>query len=143
MARPPKEGIDYSEWDVDIFEDHKIDALMDATGCCGFVIFFYLCQRIYGTHGYYLPWSCKNAATVARRVGAEATADLVCKTVTICLEEGLFDKDMFDTYGILTSAGIQKRFTRVIPKRSDKTVYKEYWLLPPSKSAGALLVSLV
>lgn len=142
MARPPKEGIDYSEWDVDIFEDPKIDALLEATGCCGFVVFFYLCQRVYGTHGYYMPWNCKNAATVARRVGAGATSDLVRKAVSICLEEGLFDKDMFEKYSILTSSGIQKRFTRVIPKRSNKTVYQEYWLLPPEKSAGAVLIPI-
>ena len=142
MARPPKEGIDYSEWDVDILEDPKIDALLEATGCCGFVVFFYLCQRIYGTHGYYLPWSCKNASTVARRVGAGASAELVRTAVTVCLEEGLFDKGLFDTYGILTSRGIQKRFTRVIPKRSNKTVIREYWLLPQEKSAGAVPVPM-
>ena len=142
MARPPKEGIDYSEWAVDIFEDDKINAVMDATGCCGFVIFFYICQRIYGTHGYYLPWSPRSAVAVARRVGDVATAELVIKTVTVCLEEDLFDQALFEKYGILTSHGIQKRFSRVIPKRTNKTVIKEYWLLPPEKSGGAVFEPL-
>jgi len=142
VARPTKEGIDYSDWDVDIFEDPKIDAVMDAAGCHGFAIYFYLCQRVYATHGYYLPWSSRNAITVARRVGGGATAELVSKTVEVCLEEDLFSREIFEKHGVLTSSGIQKRFSRVIPKRTNKTVIGEYWLLPPEKSSGAVLTPL-
>ena len=142
MARPPKEGIDYSEWDVDILDDPKIDAVMEAAGCCGFMIFFYICQRIYGTHGYYLPWSDRMPVTVARRIGDQTTAELVLKTLSVCLEVGLFDKEKYEKYGILTSSGIQKRFTRVLPKRNNKAVYQEYCLLPKESSAGAVLTPL-
>lgn len=140
MARPPKEGIDYSEWDVDIMDDPKIDTLMEGTGCQGFVVFFYLCQRIYASHGYYMNWQKKYASTIARRVGCGVSSNMVSKAIELCLSEGLFDKGMFDKYSILTSRGIQKRFTRVIPKRSNKKVFQEYWLLSPDKSAGAVLV---
>lgn len=140
MARPPKEGIDYSEWDVDIMDDPKIDTLMEGTGCQGFVVFFYLCQRIYASHGYYMNWESKYASTVARRVGCGVTANMVARTIETCLAEGLFDQGLFDRYSILTSRGIQKRFTRVIPKRNNKKVFQEYWLLSSDKSAGAVLI---
>lgn len=140
MGRPPKEGIDYSEWDVDLFDDPKIDKLMDAQGCSGFVIYFYLCQRAYATHGYYLPWGCDDSASVARRIGGGVSSKAVENTVALCLRVGLFDNSLFEGHGVLTGRGVQKRFTRVLPKRNCKDVVAEYWLLPPEKSCGAVLV---
>ena len=85
-------------------------------------------------------WESKYASTVARRVGCGVTANMVARTIETCLAEGLFDQGLFDKYSILTSRGIQKRFTRVIPKRNNKKVFQEYWLLSSDKSAGAVLV---
>lgn len=51
-GRPPKKGIDYAGWSVDIFDnDTKIDKLLDARGWEGFGVYFYLCQRAYGGEG--------------------------------------------------------------------------------------------
>ncbi len=140
MARPPKEGLDYSEWDVDIFDDPKIDKLIDAQGCQGFVIYFYLCQRAYGTHGYYLPWSYDDAPTTARRIGGGIGSQAVRDTVNLCLRVGLFERSLFEGHGILTGRGLQRRFAHVLPKRRFKEVAAEYWLLRPDESAGAVVV---
>ena len=57
-GRPPKKGIDYAGWSVDIFDnDTKIDKLLEARGWEGFGIYFYLCQRAYGGEGYFYRWS--------------------------------------------------------------------------------------
>ena len=87
-GRPPKEGIDYSEWDVDLFDDPKIEKLMDAQGTSGFTIFFYLCQRAYRTHGYYLPWSYDDSASTARRVGGGVSSKTVEIRSTFACEWG-------------------------------------------------------
>ena len=51
-GRPLKEGLGYSNWVVDIFDnDSKIDKLLDSQGAAGFLIYFYLCQRAYGSEG--------------------------------------------------------------------------------------------
>lgn len=138
-GRPPKEGIDYSEWDVNLFDDPKIDKLLDAQGCQGFVIYFYLCQRAYGTHGYYLPWSYDDSASTARRIGGGVSSKAVENTVNLCLRVGLFENSSFEGHGVLTGRGMQRRFTRVLPNRRCKEVVAEYWLLPPDKSNGAIL----
>lgn len=140
-GRPPKEGIEYAGWSVDIFDNEpKIDKLLDGQGCQGFVIYFYLCQRAYSTHGYYLPWSYDDAATTARKIGGGVGSETVKYTVALCLQIGLFDKRLFEGDGVLTSRGIQRGYTAVLRARRNKQVIQEYWLLNEDESAGAVLV---
>lgn len=137
MSGQPKQGIDYAGWSVDIFDgDEKIDKLMDAQGCTGFVIYFYLCQMAYKHDGYFYRWSYDNAATTARRVGGGVGSETVKNTVGLCLQIGLFNKPLFDRDGILTSKGIQRRYCAAVQKRRSKSVIKKYWLLNDEESKG-------
>lgn len=137
-GRPPKRGIEFSGWSVDVFEDEKIDQLIDGQGLAGFVIYFYLCQRAYALNGYFLPWTCAQAAGVARRIGGGVGSKTVQDTVGLCLRIGLFDSMLFDRHRILTSRGIQRGFAPVLKGRRCKSVIAEYWLLPESESGGAV-----
>lgn len=138
-GRPEKIALDYSGWSVDIFDsDPKIDKLMDAQGCAGFVIYFYLCQRAYGGQGYYYEWSYDDAATTARKVGGGVGSETVKQTVNLCLRIGLFDRDLFEGRGILTSRGIQKRYVVAMAGKVRKHIRREYWLLSDEESAGVV-----
>ena len=137
-GRPPKEGIEFSGWSVDGFEDPKIDRLIDGQGIAGFVVYFFLCQRAYALHGYYLPWMDDDASSVSRRIGGGVRTKTVQDTVKLCLRIGLFDNMLFERFGILTSKGIQRGFTPVLGRRRNKTVIGEYWLLSQEESAGAV-----
>ena len=143
MAGRPKQGIDYSGWSVDIFDgDKKIDKLLDAKGWKGFGIYFFLCQRVYKVNGYFYEWGYDDCATTARRMGGGISSGTVKETVDYCLQVDLFDKGLFDRWGILTSRGIQRRFWAVLSERRSKTVYGEYWLLKPEECKGLVKVSL-
>jgi hypothetical protein len=136
-GRPLKESLDFSGWDVNIFDnDPKIDKLMDAQGCVGFVIYFYMCQKAYGSNGYYYSWCYDDSATTARKIGGGAGAQSVEETVRYCLQIGLFDKRLFDGWKILTNEDIQKRYRQVAVTRTGNKVIKEYWLLNEEESAG-------
>ena len=87
-----------------------------------------------------MPWTCDDAATVARRIGGGVGSKTVNDTVGLCLRIGLFDNMLFEEHGILTSRGIQRGFTPVLKKRRCKSVIAEYWLLNADESAGAVLV---
>lgn len=129
-GRPPKEGIDYSPWDVNIFDNSpQIDKLIDGQGVAGFVIYFYLCQRAYGSKGYYTQWSYDDAATTARKIGGGVGSDTVIQTVNLCFHVGLFDRRLHEEHGIITGHGIQKRFWEIAKTRTCNTVNKDYWLL--------------
>ena len=140
MAGRPKEGIEFSGWSVDVFEDQKIDKLIDGQGVAGFTVYFYLCQRAFGLHGYFLPWTCDEAASIARRIGGGVGSKTVKDTVGLCLRIGLFDNMLFERHGILTSRGIQRSFVPALKKRRVKSVIAEYWLLNADESAGAVLI---
>lgn len=143
MARNTKKGLDYSPWDVNIFDgDRKIDKLLESQGCTGFVIYFYLCQMAYKFEGYFYPWSYDDSATTAKRVGGGAGSETVRQTVGLCLQMGLFDKRLFDRYGILTSRGIQARFLDATTRRVGNSVIQEYWLLEKESSNGLVFCTL-
>ena len=143
MAGRPKQGIDYSGWSVDIFDgDKKIDKLLDAKGWKGFGIYFFLCQRAYKTNGYFYEWGYDDCATTARKMGGGINSGTVKETVDYCLQVDLFDKGLFDRWGVLTSRGIQRRFWTVLSERRSKIVYKEYWLLKSEECKGLVKVSL-
>ncbi len=137
MAGKPKKRIDYAGWSVDIFSnDIKIDKLLDAQGWAGFGIYFYLCQMAFGSEGYYYEWCYDLCASTARKMGGGIGAGTVKETVDYCLQIGLFDKRLFDRWGVLTSRGIQKSYLVVLKSKNRKgtEIYKEYWLLDTSKS---------
>ncbi len=143
MAGRPKQGIDYSGWSVDIFDgDKKIDKLLDAKGWKGFGIYFFLCQRAYKTNGYFYEWGYDDCATTARKMGGGINSGTVKETVDYCLQVDLFNKGLFDRWGVLTSRGIQRRFWSVLSERRNKTVYDEYWLLKSEECKGLVKVSL-
>jgi hypothetical protein len=100
------------------------------------VIYFFLCQKVYGSNGYFYPWCYDDSATTARKIGGGASAKSVEETVRYCFQIGLFDEGLFEGWNILTSRGIQKRYTQVALTRTYKTVIAEYWLLSGEESAG-------
>lgn len=137
MGRKLKKGLDYAPWDVDVFlGDREIDKLMEAQGCTGFVIYFYLCQMAAKFEGYFLKWSYDDAATTAKRVGGGAGSEAVKQTVALCLQMGLFNKRLFDRYGILTSRRIQENYAEAKARQNGTTVISEYWLLEKNYSPG-------
>lgn len=135
MAGKPRKRIDYAGWSVDIFSnDPKIDKLLDAQGWIGFGIYFYLCQMAFGSEGYFYEWCYDLCATTARKMGGGVGAGTVKETVDYCLQIGLFDKGLFDRWGVLTSRGIQKSYLVVLKSKNRKgtEIIEEYWLLDTS-----------
>lgn len=132
-GRPPKEGLDYSEWDLWVLDnDKKIDALIEAQGALAFVVYFYLTQHAYAEHGYYLEWDYDSCPSTARRLGRGVSAEFVRNCVEKCLQVGLYDKGLFETHGVLTSEGIQKRYWKVAKNRTSRGEARKYWLLDAS-----------
>lgn len=136
-GRPPKESLDYSSWDVSILDnDEKIDMLIDSQGIGAFTVYFYLCQKAFGTKGYYLEWNYSRCATIARKLGKGACAEFVKNVVDKCFQCCLFDKELFELHGILTSKGIQRRFLIVAKDRTAPKINEDFWLLDDKESAG-------
>lgn len=142
MSGVPKAGIDFAGWSVDIFDkDAKIDKLLCSKGWIGFCIYFWLCQKAYGTEGYFYRFCGDDCASIARKMGGGIREGTVRETVDYCLQISLFDKGRFDEWQILTSRGIQRRYWCVLQRRRVKKIYQEFWLLEDDECPGLVKVS--
>ena len=140
MARPQKEGLDYFPLDTDIAEDEKVLYLEAETGLEGFAIYVKLLSTIY-RNNYYMMWTETQLSIYSRRFFVDKNT--LSTVVSVCNNIGLFDKNLFEKYGILTSHGIQTRYLLALERRSNVTLIDEYCLLDREKIAKSKKVKLI
>lgn len=121
MARPTKDGLEYFPLDVDIDQDEKLIVVIAKFGMKGFGIVIRLMMAIY-KNGYYYHWTEKEQYIFSMKVGEPVES--INGIVQECLKWGFFNQDMFDTYGILTSKGFQKRFELVAYRRKESLFFQ-------------------
>ncbi len=131
-------GIDYFPMDCH-FDDDKMPIIEAEYGLEGFAVIVKLYQRIYGGCGYYCAWNDRTAVLFARYCGI--SPETVKCVIESALNEEIFDKAMYTTYGILTSHGVQKRFFAVAKRRRIVFDKPEYILLSPEELNPASTVS--
>ena len=114
MARKAKEGLEYYPHDVDMYSDDKVKLLRARLGIKGYAVYTLLLAKIYRTNGYWMPWGEDEALLFAEDVGGECQHSFVNDVVHESVKRGLFDADIFDKFKILTSKGIQDRYSLVV-----------------------------
>lgn len=112
MARPLKTGLDYFPLDVDFFNDDKLQFIAARFEERGELITVKLLCKIY-KNGYYLHWDEDQALLFAKGVGSNCSHALVKDVVFELVKRGFFDRSMFDSFSVLTSYGIQKRYLKI------------------------------
>lgn len=114
MARPFKEGLEYFPLDTQI--DSKIELLEAEHGLEGFGFIIKLFQKIYSS-GYYCTWNEDEQLLFAKKINVNINQ--VNVYINSALKRNIFNKEMFEKYGILTSCGIQKRYFTVSKRRKE------------------------
>ncbi len=112
MARPLKEGMDYFPHDVDASDDEKIEAMRAVHGNDGYAFYFITLERIYRTPNGELDLS-KPAfkAGLIRKIGV--TAEKFDQMLETAFEVKCFCRQTYEERLILTSNGVQRRFSEV------------------------------
>lgn len=125
MARPPKQGIDYFQADVDMFQDRKIKRLLRSAGTKGFTIYIYLLTHIYRDKGYYYEWDTHSAFDISDELNL--SENVVEETIKACCSIGLFNEALFSARSILSSESIQNRWHRIVKdaKRTETRIDAE------------------
>lgn len=124
MARPTKTGLDY--FPMDCYVDDEVNLIIADYGIEGFGVLVAMFQSIY-SKGYFMEWSYRQQKLFSRKIGLEFE-----KTVAVineCLEWGIFDKELFEAYEILTSERIQEHYMSSTYKRVGVTMLKEFLLV--------------
>lgn len=130
MARPTKIGLDYFPLDVDIDQDDKVAIIEALHGLEGFGVIIKLLMKIY-KEGYFYEWTRREQLLFSKRINVDINS--LNKIVNDCVNEGLFDKELFEKYNILTSKGIQNRYLEAVKRRKEVTFHKDYFLIDDVK----------
>ena len=120
-----KSGIDFFPLDVSL--DNKFKLIEAEFGVTGFGVVVHLLQEIYGQEGYYIEWTEEVALLFAQKYGVGYSA--VSEIVSASIRRGMFDKEIFDKYHILTSRGIQKRYFDAVSRRKVLEVREDILLV--------------
>lgn len=115
MVAPKKEKLEYFPMDIDFFDDPKILLIEDKFGEKGELIAVKLLCWIY-RNGYFCEWNNDVSLVFAKKNFSNIRAELCNDVVTELVRRGFFDKAIFDSFGVLTSKGIQERWLNAIKK---------------------------
>lgn len=127
MARPTKPGLDYYPMDVGFLRDKKIRLLWSEFGASSVIFVLYVLGKAYEGDGYFLTWDKDECLLAADALQKPPT--YIKEVLQGCLSRSIFDKWVFQTFNVLTSAGIQRRYIRGCEKRGEIAIFSEYWLL--------------
>ena len=140
MARPRQKGNQYFSLDVDFFSDKKIKILKARYGADGITLYMYLLCEIYKS-GYYLEIDQDYTFIISDDLNMNY--DKVEQVLTFLLERSMFDKQLFQSDAVLTSAGIQRRYQLMVKSRAMKNPVKieRYWLLSKEETETFIKVN--
>lgn len=110
MARNVKSSLEYFPFDVDFFQDIRIRKLIKRQGGKAVTVYALLLCLIY-KNGYYMLWDDELPFIGSELSGFEEA--YISEVIKSCLSLGLFDKNLFDSEGVLTSKGIQTRYCNI------------------------------
>ncbi|MFT6882535.1 MAG: hypothetical protein ACJAVY_001333 [Marinoscillum sp.] len=125
MARPTKQGIDYFPLDCQF--DDKIEMYLIEKGATGLAVLVTLWQMIYSNEGYYIEDNNDLHLLIKRRIDVPANEVMEC--INACLSRNLFKKSLHESYGILTSSAIQKRYFEAAKKKKSVNYVSEFTLI--------------
>lgn len=129
MARE-KDGLDY--FPLDVYFNDAMNLIKAEFGLKGVGLYVSLLQKIYGGRGYYAPWNKDVELMFASANGVGV--GFVSEVLNALLRRGIFDSNLYEQYGVLTSDGIQKRYVEAAARRVSKKIDGRYLLIPAPKN---------
>ena len=73
-------------------------------------------------------------------LGNREGENIIDQVVNASIKRGIFDKELFDKYSILTSSGIQKRYLDVTYKRKEVEIIGAYLLLSGAENRSNVVI---
>lgn len=148
MPRQSGGGLKYWSFDVGLLRDKKIRQIKGEFGLKGIMIFIYILNTIYEKEGYFMRWEDDDDCYfMSDDIGDGCSPNLVEDVVHRCIQRSLFDEGIFNMFGVLTSASIQRRFLIGVGNNRNAIPFiQEYWLLDrdnPNDVSDGILKKIV
>lgn len=116
-------NIDYYPIEISIFQDAKVQKLIQYQGAKAATVYIYLLCEIY-RNGYYISWNKTTVQLVMQALNLDVA--FVKEVVICCAKVGLFNSEYLYKEEILTSKGIQKRYLRISKLCNNSITIEDY-----------------
>ena len=126
MARPISKGVDYFPLDVGFLSDIKVRKIMVAHKSQSIAVLIYILSNIYKDEGYFMKATDDEINLIA--FDTMMSVEEVSAIIKKACEVDFFSMEMFEKYQILTSKGIQRRYTKITERRKKPTLLQCYCL---------------
>ena len=134
MSRIKKRGLDYFPISTDFIHDRIVRRIMKKEGDAAVTVLVQAFCSIYSNEGYYVMADELFYDDLADNLYRE-DSDYVRRVIALAVEYGLFDSALFQEYGLLTSADIQRQFLFATKRRNASLIDTRYCLLSPGELA--------
>ena len=136
----PKVGLDFFGLDVNFLSHIKIRRIVRACGLKSVPVLIQLLSNVYKYKGYYIEWNEDECFAIADDIGIAERA--VQEIVNKSLQVGLFNSEMFNNYGILTSERIQDQYFAAVSKRKSVDYDARFALISLKNVKNAINVDI-
>ena len=126
MARPHKTNLDYFSLDIDYSEDPKFIEIVYMHGDIAELIVIDIFRHIY-KNMYFV--DCNRNFKVSLAVKRKKSLEEIDLIINTALEVGLFNRDIFEKYNVLTSNRIQKQILMILKKSQYKTLFNINYII--------------
>ena len=133
-----KSGLDY--FPLDCIMDDSVKLVEAELGLEGFALIIKLWQDIYKGEGYYKKFDKDVQLLFAREVNV--TPKALASFLYVALDRGIFNKEIYEKYQVLTSKGIQERFLKSIGRRKKVNLISEYILYDIAESENVSKINV-
>lgn len=117
MARPNKKGLDFYRCNTNRYQDSKIKRLIFKYKSDGIAVWDFILNEIYRIEGSYISFDDNLVFLTADSL--RITEELVDNIIKYCIEINLFNKEILEKTGFLTSISIQQFYKEaaIVSKR--------------------------
>lgn len=133
MSRIKKRGLDYFPMNTDFIHNRLVRRVLKREGDTALGVLLQTLCSIYSGEGYYVSADTLFYEDLADCFYAQEAAD-VERIIRYAVECGIFDATLFNGYGILTSANIQRQFLFITRRRTASLIDTRYNLVPPEET---------
>ena len=137
-----KQGLDYFPLNTDFMHDRVVRRVMKREGDSVFTILLYTLSYLYSGEGYYIHVDDDFYDELSDQLFSTDN-DSVRRVLHLFVEYGFFDSSLYERYGILTSADIQRQFLFITKRRSRRHISPDYCLLPDEETVHSTLPDAV
>lgn len=132
MARITKPGIRYFSHDTDIIQDKKVKLIKAKHKLLGYAVYMRLLEEGYRETGYFI--QIDDDFNLLFSDENNIDFDVYISILNDCVEKGLFDKEIFEKYSVLTSKRMQQNYFDATDRRINVNFIEQYLLLNPNES---------